>query len=179
MKKNQRGRTIKIHKEILVESIQVGLEKAFNEHRLEIKIKNLEEIVNIIAPLLVDLQYNKDIRGIIISISVQLEISVPIQDTYIISYILEGQKDWVECRLDSYRIPSEKSNAIFQIMSFENYDDEYDDDSPKKKKKSKTKLLKEVLNLHGIKFEKESAYHYYDEFYFILPLEVEVKKLWI
>jgi hypothetical protein len=178
MKKNQKERTIKIQKEVLFENIQEGLEKAFDEHGLEIKIKNLEEIVNIIAPLLVDLQYNKSIQSIVMSIRVQLEISVPIQDTYIISYTVEGQEDWVEYHLDNYRIPSKESVVIVQILSFEDYDNE-DDDLLKKKKKTKTELLKEVLNRHGIEFEHESAYNPYDEFYFILPLEVEVKKLWI
>jgi hypothetical protein len=184
MKKNQKEFMIKAKKETLVENIQEGLEKALNEHGLEIKIKNLEEIVNIIASLLVDLQYNKSIQSIVMYIRVQLEISVPIQNTYIISYTLEGQEDIVEYHLDDYRIPSKESILIVQILSSENYGNE-DDDLPKKKKKTKTELLKEVLNRHGIEFEHGSdynpysTYNHYDEFYFILPLEVEVKKFWI
>lgn len=168
----------KINREILFENIQEGIERAFNEHGLEIKIKNLEEIINIIAPLIVDLRHNAHINPIILSIKIQLEISVPIQDTYIISYVLEGQEDWLNCSLDNYRIPSEASGVVVKILSFEDYDDK-DDDSPKKKKRTRTELLKEVLNHHGIEFEHESAYAPDDEFYFILPLDVEVKKLWI
>ena len=165
---------IKVNKEALIEAIHEGIEHAFNEHGYEIKIKNLEEVSGIVAPLLVDLRHDMYIPEILLSIKVQLEINVPIQNTYIISYLLEGQETWVDYHLDYYRIPSEQSVVIVQILTFE-------EDLPPlpNTDKTRTELMKEVFGRYNIEVNYDSAYNPYDEFYFSLPIEVEVKKFWI
>jgi hypothetical protein len=114
------------------------------------------------------------IREILLSIKVQLEINVPIQNTYIISYLLEGQETWADYHLDSYIIPSETSNVVVQILSFE-------EDLPPLPDTdiTRTEMMKEVFKRYNVEVDHDSAYNPYDEFYFILPLEVEVKKFWI
>jgi hypothetical protein len=162
---------VKIKKEILSENVQEGIEHTFNEYGCEIKIKNLDEILDIIAPLLVDLESDMYIREILLSIKVQFEIGVPIRDIYIISVLSEGQQVWLDYHLEHDSVPLKKSVVLVQILSFE-------DDSPDTDK-TRTELMKEVFKHHNIEVDHDSAYNPYDEFYFSLPLEVEVKKFWI
>jgi hypothetical protein len=167
---------IKVKKEILAENVQEGVEHALNKHGCEIKIQNLDEVLNVIAPLLVDLESDMYIREILLSIKVQFEIVVPIRDIYIISVLFEGQQIWSEYHLEHDGKPLKKSVALVQILSFED-DSPDEDDSPNTK--TKTELMKEVFNRYNIEVDHESAYNPYDEFYFSLPLEVEVSKFWI
>jgi hypothetical protein len=162
---------IKVKKEVLVENVQEGLERALNEHGCEIKIKNLDEVLNVIAPLLVDLESDMYIREILLSIKVQFEIRVPIRDIYIISVLLEGQQIWLDYHLEHDSVPLKKSVVLVQILSFE-------DDLPNTDK-TRTELMKEVFERYNIEVDCESAYNPYDEFYFSLPLEVEVNKFWV
>jgi len=162
---------IKVKKEVLVENVQEGLEHAFNEHGCEIKIKNLDEVLNLIAPLLVDLESNMYIREILLSIKVQFEIRIPVRDIYIISIISESQKIWLDYHLERDSVPLKKSVVLVQILSFE-------DDLPNTDKTG-TQLIKEVFNRYHIEVDHESAYNPYDEFYFSFPLEVEVFRFWI
>jgi hypothetical protein len=168
---NARELLIKVKKEILSENVQKGIERTFNEYGCEIKIKNLDEILDIIAPLLVDLESDMYIREILLSIKVQFEIGVPIRDIYIISVLLEGQQVWLDYHLEHDSVPLKESVVLVQILSFE-------DDSPNTDK-TRTELMKEVFKRHNIEVDYESAYNPYDEFYFSLPLEVEVNKFWV
>ena len=151
--------------------IQEAVKYALDKYNCEIKIKNLDEILDIIVPLLVDLESDMYIREILLSIKVQFEIRVPIRDIYIISVLSEGQQVWSDYHLEHDSVPLEKSVVLVQILSFE-------DDSPNTDK-TRTELMKEVFKRHNIEVDCESAYNPYDEFYFSLPLEVEVKKFWI
>jgi len=160
-----------VRKEVLSENVQEGIEHAFNEYGCEIKIKNLDDILNMIAPLLVDLESDMYIREILLSIKVQFEIRVPIRDIYIISITLEGQQIWLDYHLERDTVPLEKSVVLVQILSFE-------DESPNTDK-TRTELMKEVFKRYNIEVDHESAYNPYDEFYFSLPLEVEVNKFWV
>jgi hypothetical protein len=168
---NPKDLLIKVKKEILSENVQEGLERAFNEYGCEIKIKNLYEVFNVIAPLLVDLESDMYIREILLSIKVQFEIVVPIRDIYIISVLWEGQQIWSEYHLRHDSEPLKKSVALVQILSFE-------DDFPNTNK-TRTELMKEVFKRHNVKVDHEFASNPYDEFYFSLPLEVEVSRFWI
>jgi hypothetical protein len=96
---------------------------------------------------------------------------VPIRNVYIISIISEGQQVWLDYHLERDSVPLEKSVALVQILSFE-------DDSPNTNK-TRTKLMKEVFKRYNIEVDHESAYNPYDEFYFSIPLEVEVSRFWI
>ncbi len=165
---------IKANKEVLIENVQKGIEHAFSEYGCEIKIKNLEEIANIIAPLLVDLRGDMYIREILLSIKVQFEINVPIRNIFIISVLWEGQEVWSGYHMEYDSAPLEKNAVIVQILSFE-------EDLPPlpNTNKTRTELMKEVFEQYNIEVEHESAYNPYDEFYFSLPLEVEVYKFWV
>jgi hypothetical protein len=162
---------IKVRKEILSENVQEGLEYAFNEYGCEIKIKNLDDILDIIAPLLVDLKSDMYIREILLSIKVQFEIKVPIRDIYIISIIFEGQQVWLNYHLEHDSAPLKNSVVLVQILSFE--------DDLTNTGKTITELMREVFRRYNIEVNRESAYNPYDEFYFSLPLEVEVSRFWI
>jgi hypothetical protein len=162
---------VKVKKEVLAENVQEGIEHALNEHGCEIKIKNLDEALNVISHLLVDLESDMYIREILLSIKVQFEIRVPIRDIYIISVLWEGQQVWSDYHLGRDSAPSKKSVALVQILSFE-------DDLPNTNKNG-TELMKEVFKRYNIEVDHESAYNPYDEFYFSLPLEVEVSRFWI
>jgi hypothetical protein len=162
---------IKIKKEILAENVQEGVKHALNKHGCEIKIQNLDEVLNVIASLLVDLESDMYIREILLSIKVQFEIVAPIRDIYIISVLWEGQQIWSEYHLRHDSEPLKKSVALVQILSFE-------DDFPNTNK-TRTELMKEVFKRHNVKVDHEFASNPYDEFYFSLPLEVEVSRFWI
>ncbi len=165
---------IKANKEVLIEKVQEGIEHAFNEYGCEIKIKNLEEIANIIAPLLVDLRSDMYIREIIFSIKVQFEINVPIRNIFILSVLWEGQEVWSDYHMEYDSVPLEKDAVVVQILFF-------DEDLPPlpNTNKTRTELMKEIFTRYKLEVEQESAYNPYDEFYFILPLEVEVYKFWV
>jgi len=162
---------IKVKKEVLIENVQEGIEHAFNEYGCEIKIKNLDEVLDVIAPLLVDLESDMYIREILLSIKVQFEIKVPVRDIYIISILSESQRVWLDYHLENDSVPLKKSVALVQILSFEN-------DSPNADK-TRTELMKEVFKRYNIEVDHEFAYNPYDEFYFSLPLKVEVYKFWV
>jgi hypothetical protein len=110
---------IKIKKEILAENVQEGVKHALNKHGCEIKIQNLDEVLNVIASLLVDLESDMYIREILLSIKVQFEIVVPIRDIYIISVLFEGQQIWSDYHLRHDSEPLKKSVVLVQILSFE------------------------------------------------------------
>jgi hypothetical protein len=164
---------IKVKKEVLSENVQEGLEHAFNKYGCEIKIKNLDEVLNVITPLFVDLESDMYIREILLSIKAQLEIRVPIRDIYIISIIFEGQQVWLNYHLE-HDTTLERSVVLVQILSFE-------EDLPplQNTNKTRTELMKEVFKRYNIEVDHESAYNPYDEFYFSIPLEVEVFRFWI
>jgi hypothetical protein len=145
-------------------AIQEAVKYALDKYNYEIKIKNLDEILERIVPLLERIFYKENFEDVISFVDINFDIRLNRNINYFIEFIFEPYDDFY-----NYGCSSD-SEAFENIVSVRVILDEY---------KGKAKKLIEILEQHGFHKDKDGNDEYYISYSFEFPLDVEVFKFLI
>jgi hypothetical protein len=139
--------------------IREALKYAFDNYNYEIKIKNLDEILEKIVPLLKKILHEEDFDDVISFVNINFDIRLNQNVNYFIEFIFEPYNDF-------YNYGRSLDSKVFEnIVSVRVILDEY---------KGKTKKLGEILERHGFHKDQDNDDEYYISYSFSFPLDVEV-----
>jgi len=142
--------------------IQKAIKDAFDKYNYEIKIKNLDEILEKIVPLLDKILYEENFDDVISFVNINFNIRLNPNISYFIEFIFEPYDDFYNYGRSS------DSEEFENLVSVRVIFDEYE---------GKDKKLIEILEQHG--FNKDGNGEYYTSYSSSFPLDVEVLGFWI
>jgi hypothetical protein len=150
--------------EMINNVIREALKHAFDKYNYEIKIKNLDEILEKVVPLLRRILYEENFDDIISFVNVEFDIRLNHNVNYFIEFTFEPYDDFY-----NYGCSSD-SKAFENIVSVRVILDEY---------KGKARKLIEILEQNGFHKNQDDDEEDYISYYFSFPLDVEVFRFFI
>jgi hypothetical protein len=150
--------------EMINNVIREALKHAFDKYNYEIKIKNLDEILEKVVPLLRRILYEENFDDIISFVNINFDIRLNHNISYFIEFIFEPYDDFYNYG------PSLDSKAFENVVSVRAILDEYE---------GKTKKLIEILEQHGFCKDQDDDDEYHISYSSSFPLDVEVFRFFI
>ena len=139
--------------------IQEAVKYALDKYNYEIKIKNLDEILEKVVPLLKGILYEENFDDVISFVNINFDIRLNHNINYFIEFIFEPYDDFYNYGRSS------DSKVLENIVSVRVILDEYE---------GKTKKLIEIFEQHGFRKEQDDDNEYYISYSSSFPLDVEV-----
>jgi hypothetical protein len=162
-------------KEMLQKDIHEALKSAFYKHGLDIKIKNLNEVLEIASTLLEEFRNEERIHEIIYYIDVSFNIPIFSQKLFVMSYYYDVYEEEFSFDIEDNKDNITESNMTFDVHFLDYRIEKYHEKSGKNEYKERIKLAEEIFARNNIKAERFSSnISSFEELKFVYPIEAEV-----
>jgi hypothetical protein len=162
-------------KNMLLNNIKESLKSAPNSYNIEIKIKNLNEALNIASILLGELKNNEEIDDILHYIELSFIIPISSQKLYIMSYFYEIYDDMFFASIENNEENISESQMKIFVSVFDFRDvKKHNRRVSKEHFEQKLKLIEEIFVRNSVSAKKVYFEGTIDGFEFVYPLDTEV-----
>jgi hypothetical protein len=162
-------------KEMLQKDIQEALKGAFYKHGLDIKIKNLNEALEIASTLLEEFRNEERIHEIIYYIDVSFNIPISPRKLFVMAYYYEVYDDEFSFDIEDNKDNITESNMTFDVHFFDYRIEEYPVEKVKNDYKERVRLAEEIFAKNNISAERFSSdIPSFEGLKFVYPIKTEV-----
>jgi len=164
-------------KEMLFNDIQESLKNALTIHNVEIKIKNLNEVLDIVSVILEEIRNVERIEYVLHYINASFNILISLHNLYVMNYFYEVYDEGFFSGLENNTENISESHMNFFVSIFP-FDIKKRLGISKTEFDEKVQLIEEIFARNSVNVNKKMLYlddnNVLDGFEFIYPLDAEV-----